>query len=250
MIRDLVMKRFLLGAVHDFVDAFRRVMPGVSWHGVLTVLVGVAVVAWVYVPIHELLHVLGCVGTGGTVDRLEISPEYGAALLAKVFPFVVVGSDYAGQLVGFDTGGNDLTYLSTVFAPYLLTILIGVPLLRMLARRGKDALGHRLMLGASIPMAFAPFSNLFGDYYELGSIPVSRLVSALSSGVDPTRWRSDDLIKLGQRLSAEGPWHATDLLVLASAFVLGCFCAFGTYRLGCLIRRPRRMREVRAEAGS
>ena len=39
------------------------------------------VVAWfIYAPIHELLHVLGCVATGGTVSELEIQPIYGGAL--------------------------------------------------------------------------------------------------------------------------------------------------------------------------
>ena len=92
------------------------------------------ILAWfVYTPIHELLHVLGCVVTGGSVSELEIQPIYGGALLARVFPFVVPGGEYAGRLSGFDTHGSDLVYLATDFAPYLLTVLIGVPALRRCA---------------------------------------------------------------------------------------------------------------------
>jgi len=240
------MRVFFLGAFLDFLEAFKRVMPRVGWKGVLTILAGVLGSAWIYVPAHELLHVLGCVATGGTVNRLELSPEYGAAFLSKVFPFVVVGSDYAGQLVGFDTRGNDLTYLSTVFAPYLLTVLVGVPWLCMLARRGRDAARDRLLLGASIPMAFAPFSNILGDYYELGSIPVSRLATAFSS-IDPARWRSDDLVKLAGELASAG-WRTADWLVLPAGFLLGAFLMFGTYRLGRLVRMPRS--RSRTEAAS
>jgi hypothetical protein len=55
---------------------------------------------------------------------------YGASLLTNIFPFVSTGSDYAGQLTGFDTHGSDLTYLFTVFFPFILTILLGVPLIK------------------------------------------------------------------------------------------------------------------------
>jgi hypothetical protein len=234
--RGFVMRRFFLDAFRDFLDAFRRVMPTVTWLGAATFGLGVIAGAWVYVPVHELLHVAGCVATGGTVHRLEISPEYGAALLAKIFPFVAVGSEYSGQLVGFDTGGNDLVYLSTVLAPYLLTVFVGAPLLRTLGHRGSDGAGGRFLLGAMIPVAFAPFSNLLGDYYELGSIPVSRLVAALAAGTDPARWRSDDLIKLAKQLFG-GDWQAHDPIAMASGFLLGAFCAFATYWLGGALHR-------------
>ena len=51
------------------------------------------VVSWlVYVPVHELLHVLGCVAAGGSVSELQIAPVYGGALWARIFPFVVSGA--------------------------------------------------------------------------------------------------------------------------------------------------------------
>jgi len=242
------MKRFFLGPLLDFFDALPRVTPAAPWQGLIAAMVGLGTTWWLYVPVHEILHVVGCVATGGTVDRLEISPEYGAALLAKVFPFVAVGSDYAGQLVGFDTGGNDLIYLATVYAPYVLTLIPGVPLLRRLARHGRAGLVSSALLGASIPLAFAPFTNLLGDFYELGSIPVSRLAAALAGGADPARWRSDDLIKLCGTLFG-GEWHAADPFVLLGGMLLGTLSALATYRLGALLydrvldrQRPRTTR--------
>ena len=92
----------------------------------LALALGLAAGWFVYVPVHELLHAAGCATTGGTVTRLEIAPLYGGALLARIFPFVVPGGDYAGRLSGFDTRGNDLVYLATDLAPFVLTLLPGV----------------------------------------------------------------------------------------------------------------------------
>src|SRR5262249_15607941 len=161
---------------------------------------------WIYVPVHELAHAFGCWIGGGDVTRLEISPVYGAAALQSVFPFVAVGSDYAGQLTGFDTHGNDLTYLFTDFCPFLMTIFVGVPLLRAVTRLERSGLARWVLLGIAIPIAFAPFISLFGDYYEMGSIVVTRVVRFWSPTFELTRWRSDDLFKLaGERLGDSSP---------------------------------------------
>ena len=100
------MRRFFVGPLSDFTGALHRVMPVARWQGMTVALFAVIAVWWIHVPFHELFHVLGCVAVGGTVDRLDIAPEYGGALIARVFPFVSVGSDYPGQLVGFDTGAG------------------------------------------------------------------------------------------------------------------------------------------------
>src|SRR5512147_1087303 len=71
---------------------------------VIVLLAGVAS-WWIYVPVHELLHALGCYATGGGVSELQIAPEYGGALFARFLPFVVGSSEYAGRLSGFDTKG-------------------------------------------------------------------------------------------------------------------------------------------------
>lgn len=136
------------------------------------------IVSWiVYVPIHELLHALGCAASGGEVTRLEISPRYGGTLLAESgwFPFVVSGGEYAGRLSGFDTKGSDFRYLMTDFGPYVLTVLIGVPLLKLAGRRRRP-----ILFGLAIVVGLAPFYSLPGDYFEMGSIVATRASTPLA----------------------------------------------------------------------
>jgi hypothetical protein len=215
----------------DLTRALAAALPEPPWAASIAALAGLLVSWWLYVPIHELLHALGCVATGGSVTRLEIGRWYGAALLQPVFPFVSVGSDYAGRLSGFDTRGSDLCYLATVFAPYLLTILVGVPLLQRALRGGHPGAGAAFRFGLLMPVAFAPFVNLLGDLYELGSIAVSR-VAAAGAGADAARWRSDDLPLLVGTLWAEGAFAPFDVLVLGLSLALGTLGAFAMYAVG------------------
>ncbi|HYD47696.1 MAG TPA: hypothetical protein VEB21_05080 [Terriglobales bacterium] len=182
---------------------------------------------WLYVPVHELLHAYGCLWSGGEVTRLEIDAIYGAALLQRWFPFVAVGSEYAGQLTGFDTHGSDWIYLATDALPFLLTVVLGVPLLRAAAQAAPAPAA--LQLGAAIPIAFAPFISLTGDYYEMASILISKLAAAVVQGTDPSRWRSDDLFLLLERL---GELSALDVTVVGTAVLLSALLAWGTYWLG------------------
>ena len=59
------------------------------------------VVGYGYLPIHELIHAGACLLVGGAVEELAIDSRYGGAWVAKVFPFVVADSEYAGQLTRF-----------------------------------------------------------------------------------------------------------------------------------------------------
>ena len=188
--------------------------------GLVLVFAGLVAGWWIYVPIHELLHAAGCVAAGGSVSRLEIDGLYGGALLARIFPFVTAGSDYAGRLSGFDTGGSDLVYLATDLAPFLLTVFPGVWALR---RAG--AAGAATGFGFSLPFALAPFLSLTGDAYEIGSIVVTRLPPWSESGL----LRGDDAVQLAGRLAetAGAPWGG---FVLALA--VGVLWAFATYALG------------------
>lgn len=195
---------------------------------------------WIYLPAHELLHALGCAAGGGTVTRLEIDAMYGAAWLQRVFPFVAVGSRYAGQLTGFDTHGSDLVYLLTDALPYALTILIGVPALRAAARR-PPGWGQALLFGAALPVALAPFISLAGDYYEMGSIIVSRLAAAVRPDFDPTRWRGDDLALVIDRLGPLDP-GVGDLAGIVASALLGTVLAFLTYAAGVWVAGGRRAR--------
>jgi hypothetical protein len=219
--------------VDDYVAALRTLAVGHGWLRIAVLLGAAASTWWVYVPLHELAHAFGCLLGGGSVSRLDIDPVYGAALLQRIFPFVHVGSDYAGQLAGFDTRGSDATYLLTDFLPFLGTILLGVPLLRAAGRDGSSPAVQAARFGASLPLAFAPFLSLTGDYYEMGSIVVSRVAAWLTPGVPVTRWRGDDLFKLaGQLFGNGGTGSVGDVAGMAASFALGVVLAFLTYAVG------------------
>ncbi len=233
----------LSAPIQDYTAGLEAAFPGFRLSSAIAIVGCFAASWWIYVPIHELLHAYGCILTGGEVTRLEISPEYGAAWLQTIFPFVAVGSDYAGQLTGFDTHGNDGIYLATDFLPFVLTILIGVPLLRAARYERQRPLRAAAMLGLAMPIAFAPFISITGDYYEMGSILVSRAASWLVEGFDVERWRSDDLFKLAGELSS-GDGTAFDAIGLSLAFAVGIALIYVTYAAGIacarlLVREPR-----------
>lgn len=207
-------------------------------------LVTMLVTWFAYVGVHELLHAAGCKLAGGEVTKLEISSRYGGAFYAKYFPFVVTGSEYAGRLSGFDTHGSDLTYMSTVFGPFALTVLFGVALVKLCAGRRRP-----ILFGVAVVVGLAPFYNLQGDYFEMGSILVTRALTLLTgqTGNPPLfeKLRSDDIFKLldayvrtpaevglitlGQRAAAVG--------VIALSFVVDVLLAFATYWLGHVVSR-------------
>ena len=226
---------FVARPVRDYVAAIDALHPAslARW---LQAVAALALTWFVYVPVHELMHAYGCILAGGTVTRLEIAPEYGGALLASIFPFVVSGSSYAGQLTGFDTRGSDAIYLVTVLAPYLLTIFIGVPLLLRAARPMRNDALRPYVFGASLPVAFAPFISIFGDYYEAGSIVVSRLAHAIDASLPLARWRGDDVFKLIDSLR-DAHAGALDWVGLALSFALGFVLALLTYHGGALFAR-------------
>lgn len=192
--------RIFLDALHGLDRCLDRGIRGLA-----LVFLGLAVGWWVYVPLHELLHAAACLAAGGEVTRLEIAPLYGGGLLARIFPFVVSGGEYAGRLSGFDTHGSDLIYLATDLGPFLLTLFPGVWLLR---RAG--AAGRPILFGLALPFALAPFISLTGDAYEIGSILVTQLPP----------WgevlRGDDLFKKAEELSAlpDAPWGGFVLAAL------------------------------------
>lgn len=195
----------------------------------LRIVFGLLVGWWIYVPIHELLHAFACMATGGTVTRLEIDPLYGGNLLAGLFDWVAAGSDYAGQLVGFDTYGSDIIYLATVFGPYLLTLFPGVWLLRRASARGDG-----LLFGLSLPMALAPFISLTGDAYEIGSILITRLPPFHRPPM-PEILRGDDIFERFRSLPVEAPDAA--LVGLFAATLMGALWAFLTYAGGDALAR-------------
>ena len=183
------------------------------------VLLGTLAGWWIYVPVHELLHAAACAAAGGQVSRLEIDGLYGGALLARVFPFVVSGSAYAGRLSGWNTRGSDWIYLATDLGPFVLTLFPGVWLMRRAAGSGRG-----FLFGFSLPFALAPFLSLTGDAYEIGSILVTK----------DGRVRGDDLFKIAEALGkTEGaPWGAFTLAAL-----LGLVWAYLTWAAGAWVAR-------------
>jgi len=224
--------RALLAPIHDYQHALDRYRPRLQIRDLALVFVAAAAGWWLYVPIHEFLHVAGCLLGGGTVTELELSPVYGAAFLQRFFPWITVGGDYAGRLSGFDTGGNDLTYLLTVYLPFVLTILIGVPLLRHPGDPDRSRLGYSIVLGISLPVALAGFISLPGDFYEIGSIIVSRLAALLGAANPVEYWRSDDLPLLIRQRFVEGDAGVLDGLIIFTSFLLGALLAWATYWAG------------------
>ncbi len=223
----------------DWLAALERLPGGPRITDLVWAGLGLVAGWFMYVPIHELLHAAGCSLSGCTVETLEIAPQYGAAWLQQWFGFIQVGSDYAGRLSGFDTHGSDLRYLATVALPFALTLWPGIPLLRLCGRRqiGPRAV-HALVCGAAIPMAFAPLVSIPGDYYEMGSIIVSRLAAALGYADGIALWRSDDLpLLIGQRLGSGG---IIDAIGIGTSLLVALILVAATYALGVWIAEWRR----------
>lgn len=237
-----VLGRLFLEPLDDLMAAMEtQIMRAPHPQRALVLLVVGGVVSWwVYVPIHELLHAVGCWLTGGTVSELQIAPEYGGALFARLFPFVVSGGDYAGRLSGFDIKGSDWIYLATDALPFLLTVFIGVPLLKACARGQRAAL-----FGAAFVLGMAPFYCITGDYYEMGSILTTRALTWLSGGGEPVAFanlRSDDVLKLvGELWAASAELHAGAVsgVVVATALVVSTLLAFATYAAGARLVKRR-----------
>lgn len=200
-------------------------------------MLGFTVTWFAYVPVHELLHALGCWASGGSVTRLEVDPWYGGAWLAKIFPFVVAGGEYAGRLVGFDTHGSDWVYLATDATPFGISVLVGVPLLRACARRPRP-----LLFGTAAVLSFASFCSIPGDYYEMASILTTRAASWLAGGTGLAleSFRSDDVLRLVEVLlfapaelgiGGAGAMAAA-LVLIGCSLVLAVLLACATYGLG------------------
>lgn len=120
------------------------------------------------------------------MERLEIQPVWGGALLARVFPWVVSGGAYAGRLSGFRPAG-DLSYFVTVLLPHAVLAPGGAFVARAAAKRSVP-----FLFGAGLLAAGQPVASVFGDFYEMASIVVTALARAAGAGW-AVALRGDDL---------------------------------------------------------
>lgn len=238
------MRIFFRRPFDDVIACLERIMiPGRPFTELLPMLLSALVTWFIYVPVHELLHAFGVLAPGGAVTVLEVAPRYGGAIMAKYIPWVVAGGEYAGRLSGFDTQGSDLIYLSCVFAPFMLSVMIGVPLVKLCMPRRRPVL-----FGMAIVLGLAPFYNMPGDYYEMGSIIVTRALTVFDGGSDTLLFeglRSDDVFALTANiLTQTGAAGLQDVGAVAALLVIMCvgvaldaLLAFATYFAGCGVAR-------------
>lgn len=195
----------------------------------MLVFAGFLPVLWALVPVHELLHVAGCILTGGSITQLQVLPAFGGTLLARVFPWVVAGGDYAGRLSGFEPAG-DLSYLATVLLPHLALAPLGALVCRVADRRNSP-----FLWGVGIAGAAQPVASLLGDFYEAASIPITAAARALGAGWAPAL-RGDDVTLVFDAAAKIGSPLAFALLALGC--VLGAGLALALLRLsGGLVAR-------------
>ena len=232
-----IVKDFVFSPFKDFVSMYETILSELKGaRGVFLLVAGLAAGWWLYVPIHELMHALGCLATGGGVSELRIQPLYGGRLLSHVFSFVVPGGDYAGRLVGFDTKGSDFTYAATVYFPFLLS-LPGFYFMDAATRKKSP-----FLFAFAIPLALAPLISLTGDFFELGSLGVFQVWPGME---DAHRVLiSDDVFRLFREIEAQ-VWNGPSKpllfgFVILSFFVglLLCWCTlYMSDRINHLIRR-------------
>lgn len=221
--------RLLAAPFTDLFAGLQRSTEALGGRALPLLLVACAAGWWLYVPVHELMHAWGAQLGGATVTRLDIDPIYGARFLQRFFPYVQVGSAYAGQLAGFDTHGSDLAYALTVFFPFVLSIAIGVPLLVRAARVPAPSVASTALFGFALPVAWAPILSIGGDFYELGAIAISRAAALV--GAQGESWRGDDVIAIvGRRFGGAFSW--LDAAGVAASLLLGIVLAFATYAAG------------------
>ncbi len=182
--------------------SFEQLLDAGGLKSLVVCLVSLLVFWHIYTPIHELLHVGACLVSGGTVTELALKPQYGGLILAKIFPFVVAESDYAGQLTGFTTP-NGFAYAFVDLAPYLLS-LPGLAVIE-LARRGKRA----WLFGPGMVLAYVGLMSIPGDFYECVSLMTTKLAENHIPGAPAGVLISDDVFLSWSKLAEAGQLDAT-----------------------------------------
>ncbi|HKI49122.1 MAG TPA: hypothetical protein VKA69_07325 [Desulfobacteria bacterium] len=204
--------------------AVEQVINEAGYKGLFKMLLGLILFWHIYVPVHELLHVSGCLLGGGEVESLNLKPQYGGWILQKLFPFVIPESDYAGRLTGFKTP-NSWAYALVDLFPYSISFF-GITLIEF-CRRKKLA----VLLGLGIILAFVPFISIPGDYYEAVSLATTQLGEAINPALQAGAFVSDDVFRSIKQLGEAGTldWSFGALIFLG--FLLAAYLAFMTFAL-------------------
>lgn len=195
-----------------------KLMASGKYSDIVLLMVGFIGCFFVYTPIHELFHVFATWGTGGEVRELALDPMYGGTILAKIFPFVVPESDYAGQLTGFSVP-NYWAYALVDWAPYILSL----PGLWILTRT--TAGGKTLLAGAGFMLTFVPITQFSGDFYEFWSLITTQILEARRPGLEAGAFIADDGFKVAGELWENGQFFALEGLLWFTNITLGLYAA-------------------------
>ena len=84
MITLLYPVRGTLSLLREMLHIYERLLAIGGWRSLIAALSGAVVCWFIYTPIHEMLHVLACWATGGTVRELELQTIYGGAIFAEI----------------------------------------------------------------------------------------------------------------------------------------------------------------------
>ncbi len=209
---------------------FERILDKNGNRNLVLSLAGLLLFWHLYTPIHELLHVAACVLGGGSVTELALKPQYGGTILARVFPFIVPHSDYAGQLTGFTTPNRWVYALVDLF-PYIL-LPWGVTLVEI-CRRGRRA----FLFGLAVILTYIPLLSVPGDYYELASLVTTQIGEALNPNLAEGALISDDVFKSIGALREAGHLTASTAMVIALGFLAAIYLALMTMALQAAIAR-------------
>ncbi len=216
---------FVFKPFYTFSLHFGELLAGPSGiRCLILILVGLVLGWWIYVPLHEFLHVAGCLLGGGQVETLHLDPLYGGHIFASLFSFVSAGGEYAGRLTDFDTGESDWVYALAVYSPFVLTL----PGFQLLKWSGNSE--RSLPFGLALPFAFAPVISLSGDFLELGSLTLFQAWKGTES--IHRSLISDDLFRLVEELSSDTSTLSLDqpvvLFFVGLSVILGAGMAWLT----------------------
>jgi len=219
---------FPIGAVKQGISlcllTFQQIINEAGYKGLFKILLGLILFWHLYVPVHEFLHVAGCLLGAGEVESLTLKAQYGGLILHNLFSFVIPESEYAGQLTGFKTP-NPWAYAMVDFFPYNIS-LFGIPLIAY-CRRKRAA----VLLGLGIILAFVPFMSIPGDYYEAVSLATTQVAKAINPGLQEGVLVSDDVFRSIKQLWETGKLDWIVGMLILFGVVLAAYLAFLTLAL-------------------